>query len=102
MFQIFEQRRCKNFGPEEFDHVSKYGPLPQSVRNNVGISNLYDFAKTFDCPANSPMNPSEKINFWDKDVDVSAYDRKLPPEYSYIEQGFEKVRGNDQKENVDS
>ncbi|KAI8330426.1 hypothetical protein BC941DRAFT_485542 [Chlamydoabsidia padenii] len=37
---------------------------PARVRVNAAVQNMPEFAKTFNCPAGSPMNPTRKCKLW--------------------------------------
>lgn len=39
---------------------------PPKFRVMGAVSNMKDFAKAFDCPKGSPMNPISKCNIWEK------------------------------------
>ncbi len=74
---------CQKYGQKEYNHIIKYGPLPQILRTNVALSNLDDFAKTFKCPENSSMNPPDKIYYWDRSVNVSLREQNRPTIFSH-------------------
>lgn len=69
---------CQKYGQKQYNHIIKYGPLPQILRTNVALSNLDDFAQTFKCPEGSPMNPRDKIYYWDRYVNVSLKEQNRP------------------------
>lgn len=75
---IFKQRVCQKYGQNEYNHIKNYGPLPQILRTNVPLSNLDDFAVTFKCPVGSPMNPPDKVYYWDRYVNVSLSEQSQP------------------------
>ncbi|CAO3591298.1 unnamed protein product [Absidia cylindrospora] len=37
---------------------------PARVRVNAAVQNMPEFAKAFNCPANAPMNPTNKCKLW--------------------------------------
>ncbi|KAI9142759.1 hypothetical protein BKA69DRAFT_1066272 [Paraphysoderma sedebokerense] len=44
---------------------------PEKTRVNAGLSLFEPFAKTFNCPASSNMNPSKRCRMWKRGVPVS-------------------------------
>lgn len=46
---------------------------PRPIRVNVALSNLMEFAETFNCPLDSPMNPKNKCNMWEKPQSMSRH-----------------------------
>lgn len=48
----------------DYDRASFHPPIP--VRINGALSNFKEFAEAFDCPIDSPMNPKDKCDMWDK------------------------------------
>ena len=58
MFYIaYGQSHC-SIGDEKDPHA------PGKARVNVVLSNSKDFAKAFNCPTGSPMNPKNKCLMW--------------------------------------
>ena len=65
MFCIFTQTWCSLIRPEKLKLQIEYDPhSPSQYRVNVPLSNSPDFAKAFNCPVGSPMNPGKKCLLW--------------------------------------
>ncbi|ORY96810.1 hypothetical protein BCR43DRAFT_492298 [Syncephalastrum racemosum] len=64
-FINFGRTWCKNARPvEAARQVYTDVHSPDKVRVNAVAQNSVEFAKAFQCPANSPMNPSKKCKIW--------------------------------------
>ncbi len=66
------QRRCEKLGRSKFEYITQFGPLSQSVRNNIQLSYQDDFSETFSCPVNSKMNPKDKVYFHDRYLNITG------------------------------
>lgn len=56
---VYGQKRCSNdYSPESDNHS------PGIARVNGVVANSEHFAKTFNCPEKSPMNPDNKCVLW--------------------------------------
>lgn len=64
-FISFANTWCSLTRPEKLKQQIEYDPhSPSQYRVNVPLSNSADFAKAFNCPAGSPMNPTKKCLLW--------------------------------------
>ncbi|XP_076277818.1 uncharacterized protein LOC143207852 [Lasioglossum baleicum] len=56
---------CEAQDPENLKRSAKYDVhSPGRLRVIGSVSNMDGFAKSFNCPAGSPMNPEKKCNIW--------------------------------------
>lgn len=53
--------RCEYFDDELNGYDPKDEHAPWSIRTTNSLINSADFAKTFNCPAGSPMNPHKSV-----------------------------------------
>ncbi|XP_071635770.1 neprilysin-1 isoform X4 [Temnothorax longispinosus] len=64
-FLNYAQIWCGSMRPEDaLTKIRSSVHSPGSVRVLGPLSNSEDFAKAFDCPLDSPMNPKKKCNVW--------------------------------------
>lgn len=56
---------CEVADPEMLEKKVRRDPHSLAPLRVIGsVSNSEDFAKTFNCPEGSPMNPKKKCNIW--------------------------------------
>ena len=65
-FISFSQVWCANYYPDSWTlkKLTSDEHSPENARVNGSVSNSKYFAKAFNCPAKSPMNPKEKCTIW--------------------------------------
>lgn len=64
-FLSFANLWCEAFDEDAIKDQAKYDVhSPGRLRVIGSVSNLEGFAKSFNCPAGSPMNPERKCNIW--------------------------------------
>ncbi|DAZ99912.1 TPA: hypothetical protein N0F65_011835 [Lagenidium giganteum] len=64
-FVAFAQTMCRKFSDEAISQYVAADPhTPSYWRVNGAVMNNADFAGTFHCAANAPMNPSSKCEVW--------------------------------------
>ncbi|XP_031569139.1 membrane metallo-endopeptidase-like 1 isoform X2 [Actinia tenebrosa] len=65
-FVGFAQLWCSSFNEASADYSTKYDPLHAFPKYRVigPLTNFNKFSEAFNCPANSPMNPSTKCGIW--------------------------------------
>lgn len=64
-FLNYAQIWCGSMRPEDaLTKIRSSVHSPGSVRVLGPLSNSEDFAKAFNCPLGSPMNPKKKCNVW--------------------------------------
>eukprot|EP00833_Pecoramyces_ruminatium_P001925 jgi/Orpsp1_1/1175957/evm.model.c7180000055872.1 len=61
-FIYFGQTWCSN--EQTYEDIKESNYPPYKYRVNGVVSNLKQFSKAFNCPANSPMNPKNKCSIW--------------------------------------
>ncbi|XP_070559983.1 neprilysin-1-like [Ptychodera flava] len=65
LFVNFAQIWCSKYTEQGARHaILAGGHSPGRYRVEGSISNLPEFAKVFNCPASSPMNPDKKCTVW--------------------------------------
>ncbi|KAI9140830.1 hypothetical protein BKA69DRAFT_1109677 [Paraphysoderma sedebokerense] len=64
-FVNFAQVWCSKYKPQYALQSIRVDPhSPPFVRVNAAVQNSPDFARVFNCPAKSPMNPEKKCSIW--------------------------------------
>ena len=64
-FLSFAQKWCRSHSREQtILKISKSVHSPERYRVNGALSNLKEFAETFNCSLGSPMNPTKKCESW--------------------------------------
>ncbi|KZC05312.1 Neprilysin-2, partial [Dufourea novaeangliae] len=64
-FLSFANVWCTAFDPKEIEHrLKRDSHSPGSLRVIGSVSNSEDFAKSYNCPEGSPMNPKKKCSIW--------------------------------------
>lgn len=62
---IYLQLWCDNEDRESVIESAKYDVHSTGRLRVIGsVSNSKDFAKAYNCPVGSPMNPERKCNIW--------------------------------------
>ncbi|ESO12231.1 hypothetical protein HELRODRAFT_187798 [Helobdella robusta] len=65
LFINFGQIWCGTEKPEHARHTSQVGKHAPGKYRVIGtLVNMWEFAETFNCPLNSPMNPANKCKVW--------------------------------------
>ncbi|KAL0099290.1 hypothetical protein PUN28_007817 [Cardiocondyla obscurior] len=64
-FLSFANLWCEATDPKQIIEFAKTDEHSIGRLRIIGsVTNSEDFAKAFNCPANSPMNPEKKCNIW--------------------------------------
>ncbi|XP_012285111.1 neprilysin-1 [Orussus abietinus] len=65
-FLAFANIWCEYLTPEKLRFTLTLAESHSSSRHRVNgvLSNMKEFAKAFECPPNSPMNPNQRCNVW--------------------------------------